>query len=427
MITIIGAGPGSPELMTPEAAHALSLARVAVGGGRLLRTVPLPEGARLIELPASGMSGAVISALEDVLSEDPVLLVSGDTGFYSLAQKTIAHFGRENIRVIPGISSLQIMSARIGRSWVNVPTATLHGRNYPEISLLAGKLTESSSLVVLLGGSEDAAAHIKWLAENERLASARAFVGWDLGLREERLIEAETLADLTQNPYIGRLALLWLESKETGSRGRCPLAGFGAEPQGLPSGPVPDEWFERADGVPMTKAPVRAVLLSLMQPLSGASVLEIGSGSGAVTVELLRAVGSGGRVTSIELNERAFEAAQRNIERSGLGGAAELIPGRAPEEIPDSRYDAVFIGGHGEALEEILKKCWECLRARGRLLVTAISPRTTQRALAAFDVLGADTGFWRLQSSVGKRAGSEWLPIGNNPVDIIWGDKRDVK
>lgn len=197
--------------------------------------------------------------------------------------------------------------------------------------------------------------------------------------------------------------------------------------QGLPSGPVPDEWFERADGVPMTKAPVRAVLLSLMQPLSGARVLEIGSGSGAVTVELLRAVGSGGRVTSIELSERAFEAALRNIERSGLGGAAELISGRAPEDIPDSRYDAVFIGGHGEALEEIMKKCWECLRARGRLLVTAISPRTTQRALAAFDVLGADIGFWRLQSSVGKRAGSEWLPIGNNPVDIIWGDKRDVK
>ena len=436
MITIVGAGPGSGELITPEASKALADARIVVGGGRLLERVQLPDGVRLIELPAAGMSGAVIGVLESVSNEDAVLLVSGDTGFYSLAQKTINHFGRERVRVIPGISSLQIMSARICRSWVNVPTATLHGRNYPERSQLAAKLTESASLVVLLGGSEDAALHIKWLAEDETLAQARAAVGWDLGLPEEHIAEAETLEELTSDEYVGRLALLWLEVPKELPPPQC---GGGSSAAALPSvgvdiaadlppfrGPLPDEWFERVDGVPMTKAPVRAALISLMQPLEGRSILEIGSGSGAVTAELLRAVGPCGRVTSIEVSERAFSVAQINIGRAALSGRADLILGRAPDDIPNRRYDTAFIGGHGEALEEIVRVCWERISAGGRLLITAISPRTTQRALACFEGLGAEMGFWRLQSSAGRRVGSEWLPIGNNPVDIIWGDKRNV-
>jgi precorrin-6Y C5,15-methyltransferase (decarboxylating) CbiT subunit len=188
-------------------------------------------------------------------------------------------------------------------------------------------------------------------------------------------------------------------------------------------GVIDDDWFEREDGTPMTKAPVRSAVLSLLSPLAGAAVLEIGVGTGAVTVELLRAVGDGGLVTGVEVAAPALRVAAKNIERSGLAARAEIIAGRAPGAIPRRAFDAAFVGGHGSAIEAVIEACWNCLRPGGRLLLTAITPGTTAGALACLDSIGARVGFWRVHTSAGHRAGSEWLLLGNNPIDLIWGDR----
>jgi precorrin-6Y C5,15-methyltransferase (decarboxylating) CbiT subunit len=198
--------------------------------------------------------------------------------------------------------------------------------------------------------------------------------------------------------------------------------------EGLPlrgRGAVPDEWFERTEGVPMTKAPVRSVAVSLLSPLVGERVLEIGSGTGAMTVELIRAVGDYGRVVSVETDNRAAELAARNVRRSDLAGRAKLMTGAAPGVIPQTSFAAIFIGGHGRELAAIIDVCWDRLDEGGRLLIPAITPRTTAVALECLERLGADVGFWRLHAATGRRAGTEWLLQGNNPIDFIWGDKID--
>ncbi|MDR1516100.1 MAG: precorrin-6Y C5,15-methyltransferase (decarboxylating) subunit CbiT [Synergistaceae bacterium] len=189
-----------------------------------------------------------------------------------------------------------------------------------------------------------------------------------------------------------------------------------------PRGVIEDGWFERARGIPMTKAPIRAVILSLLAPLAGFRVLEIGSGTGAMTVELLRASGAGS-VTSIDVSAEAFGLVRRNVERAGLASRARLIVGRAPEDVPPGAFDAAFIGGHGQALEAVIKSCWDRLTPGGRVLLSSITPGSTSRALACFDELRASVGFWRAHTSCGGRVGSEWLLIGNNPIDFIWGDR----
>ena len=188
-------------------------------------------------------------------------------------------------------------------------------------------------------------------------------------------------------------------------------------------GVMPDEWFERADGVPMTKASVRAVVMSLLNPLNGINILEIGSGTGAVTVELARSAGDVGGVTSVEISPDAARTAGRNVERAGLAERVKIIEGRAPGDIPEERYGAVFIGGHGPELEPIMRRCFELIEPGGRMVLTSITPHTTSVALECFEELTGDIGFWRIHSSSGRRTGSDWLIIGNNPVDIIWGDK----
>jgi precorrin-6y C5,15-methyltransferase (decarboxylating) CbiE subunit len=215
MIKIIGLGPGTYEHMTHEAIKALSTVEVVIAGKRILEAATFSTFARRVELSAAGMADEVVSVIERESRHGEVaLVVSGDPGFYSLSKKVTEHFGRDNVTIIPGVSSLQIMSARIGRSWVNVASETLHGRVLPNRCDIADRLRSSPALVILLGTSADAISHIKWLAEDDLLGSAWAAVGWDLGLPNELVFEAENLVNLSNCPYVGRLALLWLEKPE---------------------------------------------------------------------------------------------------------------------------------------------------------------------------------------------------------------------
>jgi precorrin-6Y C5,15-methyltransferase (decarboxylating) len=416
MITIVGAGPGTPGYLTPEAKSAIANARTVIGGGRILDAVHPPERARRVELPASGMAGAVVQTVQNEIDTgDVTLIVSGDPGFYSLAKKVTAHFGRENVSVVPGISSLQLMASRLGKPWAGAAAVTLHGRERPDMSELVKKIRNSPALMVLFGAPGDVAGHIAWLASEPELASAWAAVGWDIGLPGEKIIESPTLSELDAGSHMGRLAVLWLEKSE--------------EPEAIETSPLkrrgvlPDEWFERRDRVPMTKEFTRSAVLSLLHPLEGANVLEIGSGSGAMTVELARAVGASGYVVSVEISPAAAILARLNLERAGLTRRVSVIEDSAPRGIPRESFRAAFIGGHGEALEAVMSECFERLEAGGRLILTSITPGTTSRALSRMDGMGAYTGFWRVHSSSGRKIGADWMLQGNNPVDIIWGDK----
>jgi precorrin-6Y C5,15-methyltransferase (decarboxylating) len=413
VIIIVGAGPGTPEYLTPEAESVIANSRTVIGGGRILDAVHLPESARRVELPASGMAGAVVQVIKNELdSGDVTLLVSGDPGFYSLAKKVTAYFGEENVSVIPGISSLQLMASRLRKSWAGTATFTLHGRKRPDMRELVKKIRNSSALMLLFGASEDVAAHIAWLASEPELALARAVIGWDIGLPGEKIIESPSLSELDAGLHTGRLAVLWLEKSD--NRVADPLDRRGA---------IPDEWFERRDRVPMTKEFTRSAVLSLLSPLEGANVIEIGSGSGAMTVELARAVGAGGYVASVEVSPAAAALARLNLDRAGLSRRVSVIEDSAPRGIPDETFHAAFIGGHGEALEDIMRECFGRLEFGGRLALTSITPGATSRALSCMDGMCADTGFWRVHSSCGRKIGADWLLQGNNPVDIIWGDK----
>jgi tRNA (adenine57-N1/adenine58-N1)-methyltransferase len=75
----------------------------------------------------------------------------------------------------------------------------------------------------------------------------------------------------------------------------------------------------------------------------GARVLEAGTGSGALTMALVRAVGPGGRVISYEIREEFARTAERNLQRF-LGQTESLVlkrhdiyEGVMPEDLPLDR------------------------------------------------------------------------------------------
>ncbi len=77
----------------------------------------------------------------------------------------------------------------------------------------------------------------------------------------------------------------------------------------------------------------------------GDLVVEAGSGSGALTLALLRAVGEGGKVVSVEIRPDHFKHAQATV-RTFLGEIPDnlvFVPGRVEEVLPEWSPDRVIL------------------------------------------------------------------------------------
>jgi tRNA (adenine57-N1/adenine58-N1)-methyltransferase len=94
----------------------------------------------------------------------------------------------------------------------------------------------------------------------------------------------------------------------------------------------------------------------------GASVVEAGVGSGALTCTLLRAVGPSGRVTSYERRPEFAEIAERNVETffGGCHPAWNLVGGDLATDLVESAVDRVVLD---------MLAPWECVAAVSRALV----------------------------------------------------------
>jgi predicted O-methyltransferase YrrM len=85
---------------------------------------------------------------------------------------------------------------------------------------------------------------------------------------------------------------------------------------------------------PINVAPNQGKLLMLLARLQGARrILEIGTLGGYSTIWLARAVPEGGRVVTLEADERHAEVARANIARAGLADRVELRLGPALETL----------------------------------------------------------------------------------------------
>src|SRR5947208_9025280 len=117
---------------------------------------------------------------------------------------------------------------------------------------------------------------------------------------------------------------------------------------------LPDDAFEH-DGQ-LTKREIRAASLAALAPLDGERLWDIGAGSGSIAIEWLRAI-SGGSAVAIERDPARAAAIACNAAALGVP-ALEIIVGDAPESLPQSVPDAIFVGG-GVADPVMLPALWQ--------------------------------------------------------------------
>ncbi|MDY0211766.1 MAG: precorrin-6y C5,15-methyltransferase (decarboxylating) subunit CbiE [Desulfuromonadaceae bacterium] len=190
-ITIAGCGPGHPDYLTTAVHNAVNSAEVLVGARHLLSLFPADNAVRLT---VDTDIAAVLAEMENYRDRYMVVLVSGDSGLFSLARRVQQHFGHEHCRMIPGISSVQVTCARLGIDWHDLRIISAHGRT-PEATI--DELQAWRKIVILAGTS----AANEWAADLlEQLGEKyRATVCENLTLPEEKIqtCDARTLRQKT--------------------------------------------------------------------------------------------------------------------------------------------------------------------------------------------------------------------------------------
>jgi cobalt-precorrin-6B (C15)-methyltransferase len=182
---------------------------------------------------------------------------------------------------------------------------------------------------------------------------------------------------------------------------------------------VPDEAFSRGD-VPMSKMEVRAITIAKARIACGMRVLDVGAGTGALTVDAALAA-AGGEVFAIERNAEAVELLRANLSRL-TPGSVSVVEGEAPDAFSqlDGAFDAVLVGGSGGRLSEIVAALPTLVAPGGRVVVNAIGIRSMQVAL---DALSAEP--WAasecVQVSVSRaeKLGRDLRFVPLNPVWIV--------
>ena len=187
---------------------------------------------------------------------------------------------------------------------------------------------------------------------------------------------------------------------------------------------IPDEEFDRTESVPITKEEIRAIQISKARLSSGQTVLDIGCGSGSITVEAGLQVESDGKIIGVDLDPNAIELTNRNLKKFGIDNTT-LILGNAKEKISElPEADAIFIGGTGGDTQEIVQLCEDKLKSGGRIVIGVILIETLYAVLQTIEKLNFDS-IDITQITIGKsrKTSTGTMMLARNPVTVISATK----
>jgi len=135
---------------------------------------------------------------------------------------------------------------------------------------------------------------------------------------------------------------------------------------------LPESRYAHAAGL-ITKPEVRAVSLSKLRLRPGAVLWDVGAGSGSLAIEAAGLLPDLA-VYAVERSETQLELLRQNVAVTGIVDRPTTVAGEAPDalaELPDP--DAVFVGGSGGRLVEILDAARCRLRPDGRIVVNLVT------------------------------------------------------
>lgn len=183
---------------------------------------------------------------------------------------------------------------------------------------------------------------------------------------------------------------------------------------------IKDEEFIRGN-CPMTKEEVRILSMAKLELKEDSSFLDIGAGTGSISVQASK-ICTSGKIISIEKDREALEVLYKNKEKFNCDNLS-IIEGEALEceEDINTFFDGIFIGGSGGNLQDIIRKYSLKLKDNGKMVLNFITIDNLYKAMETLKEIGFKVSC--AQISVSKTKGSTYMLFSNNPIFIVEAEK----
>ncbi len=182
---------------------------------------------------------------------------------------------------------------------------------------------------------------------------------------------------------------------------------------------IPDNLFSRSKAG-LTREEIRALIVSKARIKGVERVLDVGTGSGSISIEFAKL---GCEVTAVEKDEDNFETARKNIGKFGLNDKIELIFGEMENVDLSTSYDVIFFGGT-DNLEKSFENAFEHLKTGGKIIIAAVRLETVVEAMDVLKRMSINPEVLNICLNKGKDLGGKTALAPSYPVFLIYGDKK---
>lgn len=348
-ILIVGIPANGPAGLPAPTIERIESAELLCGGARHLTLFP---NAGIERWTIGDNVPQLVERLRREWSRRVVVLASGDPLLFGIGTTLVEALGKDRLEIIPHVSAVQEAFGRIALPWHDARIMSAHGRpldpviasvlSHPKVAMYTDATNTPGRIAsaLLAAGSPD----------------RRAVVAQRLGESDE-LVEDLTLRAVQDRAFDPLNVMLVLEPLSTA---RCSES----------LAQIDDGSLAQRHGQ-LTKQEVRAVSLARLGFWPGGIMWDIGAGSGAISIDMVRH-NPLVRVFAVERDPEQQQCLSTNLARFGISSVT-LVKGEAPDVLGTLPHpQAIFIGGTGGKLTAILDRCWECLAPGGRMVANLV-------------------------------------------------------
>jgi precorrin-6B C5,15-methyltransferase / cobalt-precorrin-6B C5,C15-methyltransferase len=386
-IMIIGVGDDGAEGLTKQAADTIQAAKTLVGTPNLLNKFPHFAGHKEVV----GADLDRLATMLDQCNAPAVVLASGDPLFYGTARFLCDRLGKDRFDVLPHVSSMQLAFARVKESWDEAYLTNLASQ---PLERVVDRIRSAEKVGVFTSDDVPPSRLAEELI-SKGISYFTVYVCENLGSPDERVTRS-ALADIVNQKFSPLNVMILV--RQTGVPDRQSESNnrrlFGN----------PDELFRQSKpkrGL-LTPNEVRSIALGEMNLRSTSIMWDIGAGSGSVAIEAAQ-IARHGKAYAIEMDAEDYNLLVENAKQFGVTNLVPVL-GEAPkawESLPDP--EAIFVGGTGRAVTELVTNAWPRLQPGGCLVANMMSMDYVVALQQLFvSKLGIEPMLWMIQVSRGN-------------------------
>ena len=369
---VIGITDNPQPWFPPEVLEIIRRGRVFSGGKRHYELMAplLPADAQWIDItvPLDAVFEQYRCLSGETAEHAIVVFASGDPLFFGFANTIKCRLPEADVVVYPTFNSLQMLAHQLVMPYHDMRIVSLTGRPWPEFDRA---LIERALKVGILTDREHTPAAIAQRMLDYGYTDYTMYVGEHLGNPDLEKVTTLTLEEAAQRDFTMPNCVILKSTQKEPSL----LCTEHASPFG-----IPDSEFTLLDGREkmITKMPIRLLTLQALDLPKRHVFWDIGFCTGSVSIEA-RLQFPHVQIEAFEIRPECEAIINENARRFGAPGINVHIGDFLTTDISLlPRPDAVFIGGHGGRLKEIMAKVLTVLADNGVIVMNSVkAPKVT--------------------------------------------------